>query len=80
MPSEVKSRFLLLYGSQRGQAQSIAEEIADQAAEHGLVADLFCLTNKEKVTLEWSEVTMYQTITFECNLVHITRFWLDEAL
>ncbi|XP_048122588.1 methionine synthase reductase isoform X1 [Alosa alosa] len=52
MPCEVKRRFVLLYGSQRGQAQAIAEELSDQAAEHGLVADLFCLSKKEKYNLE----------------------------
>lgn len=52
MPCELKSRFVLLYGSQRGQAQAIAEELADQATGHGLVADLFCLSEKEKVTLD----------------------------
>ncbi|KAL2085388.1 hypothetical protein ACEWY4_018708 [Coilia grayii] len=52
MPCEVKARFLLLYGSQRGQAQAIAEELAEQAAEHGLVADVFCLSKKEKYNLE----------------------------
>lgn len=63
MPCEVKSRFVLLYGSQRGQAQAIAEELADQATEHGLVADLFCLS-EEKVTLEVAEVTVHK---IACN-------------
>ncbi|XP_062377220.1 methionine synthase reductase [Sardina pilchardus] len=52
MPCELKRRFVLLYGSQRGQAQSIAEELSDQASEHGLVAELFCLSKKEKYNLE----------------------------
>ncbi|XP_023678186.2 methionine synthase reductase isoform X1 [Paramormyrops kingsleyae] len=52
MPCEVKTRFLLLYGSQRGQAQSIAEEIRDQAEEHGFIADLYCLSQKERYNLE----------------------------
>lgn len=49
MPCEVTARFLILYGSQRGQAQSIAEEICEQATEHGFTADVFCLSNVEKV-------------------------------
>lgn len=49
MPCEVKPRFVVLYGSQKGQAQSIAEGIAEEAEEHGLVADLSCLNENEKV-------------------------------
>ncbi|XP_030625265.1 methionine synthase reductase isoform X2 [Chanos chanos] len=52
MPSEVTSRFLILYGSQRGQAQSIAEEILEQAKEHGFVADISCLSQADKYNLE----------------------------
>jgi len=33
-------RFLLVYGSQTGQAKAIAEDLADKAASHGLEADL----------------------------------------
>ena len=50
MPCEVNRRFLVLYGSQRGQAQSIAEGIADEAGEQGLVADIFCLSQQDKVS------------------------------
>lgn len=49
MPCEVKPRLVVLYGSQKGQAQSIAEGIAEEAEEHGLVADLCCLNQNEKV-------------------------------
>ncbi|KAK5622101.1 hypothetical protein CRENBAI_010328, partial [Crenichthys baileyi] len=52
MPCEAKPRFVVLYGSQKGQAQSIAEGIADEAKEHGLVADLCCLDQNEKYSLE----------------------------
>ena len=41
-------RFLLLYGSQTGQAKAICEEIAERAPEHGLHADLHCLSQTEK--------------------------------
>lgn len=51
MPCEVKPRFVVLYGSQKGQAQSMAEGIAEEAEEHGLVAELSCLNQNEKVTL-----------------------------
>ncbi|XP_064189216.1 methionine synthase reductase isoform X1 [Anguilla rostrata] len=52
MPSEVKTRFLLLYASQRGQAKSIAEEICEQAGEHGFVADICCLSQVDRYNLE----------------------------
>lgn len=52
MPCEMKPRFVLLYGSQKGQAQAIAEGVAEEAEAHGLVADLCCLDNNEKVTIE----------------------------
>lgn len=51
MPCEVKPRFVVLYGSQKGQAESLAEGIAEVAEEHGLVADLSCLDNNEKVAV-----------------------------
>ena len=49
---EVKHRFVLLYGSQKGQAQSLAEGLAEEAGDHGLVAELSCLDNSEKVPVE----------------------------
>ncbi|XP_042570178.1 methionine synthase reductase-like isoform X1 [Cyprinus carpio] len=52
MPCEVAARFLILYGSQRGQAQSIAEEICQQAAEHGFTADISCLSNQHKYNVD----------------------------
>ncbi|XP_029698283.1 methionine synthase reductase isoform X7 [Takifugu rubripes] len=52
MPSEMKPRFVLLYGSQKGQAQAIAEGVAEEAETHGLFAELSCLENNEKYNLE----------------------------
>ncbi|KAI3355212.1 hypothetical protein L3Q82_018075 [Scortum barcoo] len=52
MPCEVKPRFVVLYGSQKGQAQSIAEGISEVAEEHGLVAELSCLNHNDKYNLE----------------------------
>lgn len=43
-----EKRFLLLYGSQTGQAQAIAEEIRDRAVQKGLRPDLCCLSQSEK--------------------------------
>uniref|UniRef100_A0A2K6EFC8 Methionine synthase reductase n=1 Tax=Propithecus coquereli TaxID=379532 RepID=A0A2K6EFC8_PROCO len=40
---EVMRRFLLLYATQRGQAKATAEEICEQAVEHGFSADLHCV-------------------------------------
>uniref|UniRef100_H3CRV8 Methionine synthase reductase n=1 Tax=Tetraodon nigroviridis TaxID=99883 RepID=H3CRV8_TETNG len=48
----MKPRFVILYGSQKGQAQAIAEGLAEEAEAQGLVADLFCLDNNEKYNLE----------------------------
>ncbi|XP_060755980.1 methionine synthase reductase [Neoarius graeffei] len=53
MPCGVSSsRFLILYGSQKGQAQSIAEQLSDQAAEHGFEAEISCLSKADKYNLE----------------------------
>ncbi|KAG7225125.1 hypothetical protein INR49_014581 [Caranx melampygus] len=52
MPCEVKPRVVVLYGSQKGQAQSIAEGIAEEAQDHGLLAELSCLNQNEKYNLE----------------------------
>ena len=40
--------FLLVYGSQTGQAKAIAEELAETAASQGLKPDLHCLSLTEK--------------------------------
>uniref|UniRef100_A0A8B9JI88 Methionine synthase reductase n=1 Tax=Astyanax mexicanus TaxID=7994 RepID=A0A8B9JI88_ASTMX len=52
MPCGVAPRFLILYGSQRGQAQSIAEEISEQATEHGFLAKISCLSKGDKYNLD----------------------------
>lgn len=52
MPREMKPRFVLLYGSQKGQAQAIAEGVAEEAETHGLAAELSCLESNENVTIE----------------------------
>uniref|UniRef100_A0A3P8ZDH0 Methionine synthase reductase n=1 Tax=Esox lucius TaxID=8010 RepID=A0A3P8ZDH0_ESOLU len=52
MPCEVKPRILVLYGSQKGQAQSIAEGIADEAEEKGLIAEICCVSEGDKFNLE----------------------------
>lgn len=41
-------QFLLLYGSQTGQAQAIAEEIAVRARQRGFQPDVHCLSRSEK--------------------------------
>ncbi|XP_077480322.1 methionine synthase reductase [Stigmatopora argus] len=52
MRSEVKPRIVILYGSQKGQAQSIAEGVAEEAEGHGLLAEISCLNQKDKYNLE----------------------------
>ena len=43
-----KPRFLLLYGSQTGQSQAVAEEIADKCGDYSFQADLHCLSTTDK--------------------------------
>lgn len=43
-----EKRFLLVYGSQTGQAQAICEEIRDRAVERGFQPDIHCLSQTEK--------------------------------
>ena len=43
-----EKRFLLVYGSQTGQAQAISEEIRDRAVQKGLQPELHCLSQSEK--------------------------------
>ncbi|KAM6349690.1 methionine synthase reductase [Podargus strigoides] len=52
MCCDLKSRFLLLYATQKGQAKAIAEEICQQAGAHGLEADMHCISEMDKYNLE----------------------------
>lgn len=52
---------MLLYGSQKGQAQSIAEGVAEVAEEHGLVAELSCLDTNAKVAMAYIQHFLVQT-------------------
>lgn len=45
-------RFLLLYATQRGQAQAIAEEICEKATAQGFSADLHCISESAKYDLK----------------------------
>ena len=44
----LRRRFLLLYGSQTGQAEVIAERVRDLALERGLAPDMHCISQSEK--------------------------------
>ena len=46
--NEEGRRFLLLYGSQTGQAKAIAEKIHELAVELGLEPDTHCFSKSEK--------------------------------
>ena len=48
---EGEKRFLLLYGSQTGQSQAIAEQLRDLACERGLEPDIHCISQSEKKVL-----------------------------
>lgn len=59
-----KKRFLLLYGSQTGQADAITEEILDNSAAHGLECERHCLSQAEKkFTLEKETCVVIVTST-----------------
>lgn len=49
--SQEKKDFLILYGSQTGQAKAISEEIFDRAYKEGLTPRRFCLSLVEKKVL-----------------------------
>ncbi|XP_072030751.1 methionine synthase reductase-like [Amphiura filiformis] len=48
MTKGMQGRFLLLYGSQTGQAKAIAEEIYENAPHHGLQPEIHCLSMTDK--------------------------------
>lgn len=59
-----RKRFLLLYGSQTGQADAITEEIYDNSAAHGLECERHCLSQAEKkFTLEKETCVVIVTST-----------------
>ena len=59
-----KNRFLLLYGSQTGQADAITEEIQDNSVTHGLECERHCLSQVEKkFTLEKETCVVIVTST-----------------
>ncbi|XP_053570489.1 methionine synthase reductase isoform X2 [Bombina bombina] len=52
MCGTLKRRLLVLYGTQQGQAKAIAEEIGQQADQHGFIADIYSLKDMSKFDLE----------------------------
>ncbi|XP_070603131.1 methionine synthase reductase isoform X2 [Erythrolamprus reginae] len=52
MCCERNRRFLLLYASQKGQAKAIAEEICQEAKEHGFEGDIHCISESEQYNLD----------------------------
>lgn len=46
--SQPKSRFLILYASETGQAKAISEEIVEKASEYGLKPARFCMSLIDK--------------------------------
>ena len=53
-------RFLLLYASQRGQAQAIAEDISEKAVAYGFSADLHCISESHKVSHDFFGVSYFE--------------------
>ena len=48
MTGAKRKRFLLIYATQTGQAKAVAEEIAETAPNHGLEAEVHCISLTEK--------------------------------
>lgn len=48
MGREGGRRFLLLYGSQTGQAEAIATQVRDLARKKGFSPDMYCISQSEK--------------------------------
>ncbi|XP_041372278.1 methionine synthase reductase-like [Gigantopelta aegis] len=64
MPVKTTDRFLLLYGSQTGQAQAISEEIAEKAEQEGLHAEVHCLSlTEKKFNIEREKCVVFVTST-----------------
>lgn len=60
----VSKHFTILYGSQTGQAEAIAEEIHENSSQHGLETKLFCLSQTEKkFSLERETVVVFVVST-----------------
>ena len=60
----VSKHFTILYGSQTGQAEAIAEEIHETSSQHGLETKLFCLSQTEKkFSLEREPVVVFVVST-----------------
>ncbi|XP_031564825.1 methionine synthase reductase-like [Actinia tenebrosa] len=60
----VSRHFTILYGSQTGQAQAIAEEIHEKSSQNGLETKLFCLSQTEKkFSLEREPVVVFVVST-----------------
>lgn len=62
--SSLPNKFTILYGSQTGQAQAIAEEIHEYSEQHGVHSNLFCLSlTEKKFTLEKEAVVVFVVST-----------------
>ena len=61
-------KFLLIYGSQTGQSEAIAEQIASLSEEQGLEAELVCGEDVNLDTLNNQVIcdTLYTSIVFTC--------------
>ena len=55
-----QGRFLLLYGSQTGQAKAIAEEIFETSPQHGLDPEMHCLSVTDKKVNICFNICIYQ--------------------
>ena len=63
-----QKRFLLLYGSQTGQAKAIAEIIAEQSVKKGYNPEMFCLSCLKKVELNGFCVILHLALSLSLSL------------
>jgi sulfite reductase alpha subunit-like flavoprotein len=76
--NEEGRRFLLLYGSQTGQAKAISEKIHEMAVERGLEPDMHCFSKSEKefdVTKEPVVVIVVSTTGDGEAPDTVSKFW-----
>ncbi|XP_061043630.1 methionine synthase reductase [Eubalaena glacialis] len=60
-------RFLLLYASQQGQAQAIAEDISEKAVAYGFSADLHCISESHKYDLKTERAPLVVVVSTTGN-------------
>ena len=75
-----RGRFLLLYGSQTGQAQAIAEQIRERSLTRGFDPELHCLDQAEKkVTVDILPFIIRANAHRSCVQQNVASSWTITA-